>query len=203
DYGCTRWITGASRVRHPPESTGRYRLTGIQPLECLYGSVESADLDQWKTIRRGLDSGRAVALGNQEGLGARFTGRGQFERDATDLTDTPAGVDRPGAGDRVTGGQRSLLKLVDDGQRKHHSGRRAADILQGDIDVEGHCCLFVELDPDEAAGALGVRPFAQCHLDPTLLRLRRFPGLLGRVRIAERDRDSVPGLTTAQRTLHL
>src|SRR5699024_11904039 len=74
---------------------------------------------------------------------------------------------------------------------------------QGDIDVEGHRGLFVEFDSDEATGALGVRPFAQRDLDPTLLRLRRFPGTLGGVGIAERDRYRVAGLTATQRTLYL
>ena len=74
--------------------------------------------------------------------------------------DRALGVDRPGAGHHVAAGQVVVPHQVEDAEGQHQAGRRAADVLDLDVDVERRRRLVPDGDAEQRAVAVSAPPWS-------------------------------------------
>ena len=107
------------------------------------------------------------SAGDEEDRRAVVPGADHLLGDAADGADLARVVDGPGAGDELAAGQRPRRQLVDDAEREHQPGARAADVLQRDLHRERVGRLVARDDADDRAavvrgGRRGHRRRARC-----------------------------------------
>ena len=132
-----RHAGGLSDAGPASSAAGRRSRPAAQVVERCDGVVQRVDLHQPQPVghRR---PGLGAVLGRRRGTPwRRCAGRRSSSAVMPPIAPTlPVVVDRPGAGDELAAGQRPGRQLVDDAQREHQPGARAADVLQRDLDLE-------------------------------------------------------------------
>ena len=136
----SRRLTAAARSRSELQprrgSAVRYGAAAGQRVQIGDRLVQRCHLDDLQPGRDVAPDVGAVARRRQEHRRAGPPGGDHLQRDAADLADLAGRVDGAGAGDEPAVGQVVVADLVDDAEREHQAGRRAADAGQAERHLE-------------------------------------------------------------------
>src|SRR5699024_44052 len=93
---------------------------------------------------------------DEEVLGAGVLSADHLLGDTADPTDLAVGGDGAGACNLGTAGDAVLAEAVHDPQGEHHTGAGAADLADGDVDVEREVHVVGDEDPDSGGAVLAL-----------------------------------------------